>query len=61
MNSGGLGVERCSRLVVSAFTTVRNRLQPFACVRGIGRLGAARGKLLERVFHGSATCQILVK
>ena len=32
-NSGGLGVESCSRSVVSMFATVRNRPQPFATVR----------------------------
>ena len=32
-NSGGLGVEPCSRPVVSMFATVRNRPQPFATVR----------------------------
>ena len=32
-NSGGLGVEPCSRPVVSTSATVRNRPQPFATVR----------------------------
>ena len=32
-NSGGLGVEPCSRPVVSKFATVRNRSQPSATVR----------------------------
>ena len=32
-NSGGLGVESCSRSVASMFATVRNRPQPSATVR----------------------------
>ena len=32
-NSGGLGVEPCSRPVVSMFATVRNRSQPSAVER----------------------------
>ena len=32
-NSEGLGVEPCSRPVVSKFATVRNRSQPFAVER----------------------------
>ena len=32
-NSGGLGVEPCSRPVVSKFATVRNRSQPSAVER----------------------------
>ena len=32
-NSGGLGVEPCSRPVVSTSATVRNRPQPFTTVR----------------------------
>ena len=36
-NSGGLGVESCSRPVASMFATVRNRSQPFATVRNLSQ------------------------
>ena len=70
-NSGGLGVEPCSRPVVSMFATVRNRPQPFATVRnrlqpfaGVRSRALRRchwGKLLERVSDGNVTRQIRVK
>ena len=50
-HSGGLGVEPCSRLVVSAFATARGR-----AIRH-----CHWGKLVERVLHGSVTGQIRVK
>ena len=49
-NSGGLGVEPCSRPVVSKFATVRSR----ALRRCHWR------KLLERVSDENVTCQIRV-
>ena len=52
-NSGGLGVEPCSRPVVSMFATVRNRSQPLRRCHW--------GKLLERVSDENVTCQIRVK
>ena len=54
--SGGLGVEPCSRPVVSMFAAARNRPQPFAVERR-----CHWGKLLERVSDESVTCQIRVK
>ena len=56
-NSGGLGVEPCSRPVVSMFATVRNRSQPFATVRGRALRRCHWGKLLQVTFHGCVTCQ----
>ena len=66
-NSGGLGVEPCSRPVVSMFAIVRNRSQPFATVRnrpqpfaGVRSRALRRchwGKLLQVTFHGCVTCQ----
>ena len=66
-NSGGLGVESCSRSVVSMFATVRNRPQPSATVRNRSQPFATVrsrtlrrchwGKLLQVTFHGCVTCQ----
>ena len=66
-NSGGLGVESCSRSVVSMFATVRNRSQPSATVRNRSQPSATVrsrtlrrchwGKLLQVTFHGCVTCQ----
>ena len=66
-NSGGLGVESCSRPVVCMFATVRNRSQPSATVRNrpqvlatVGSRTLRRchwGKLLQVTFHGCVTCQ----
>ena len=60
-NSGGLGVEPCSRPVVSASATVRNRSQPSATVRGRALRRCHWGKLLERVSDENVTCQMPVK
>ena len=54
---GGLGVEPCSRPVVSMFATVRNRPQPFATVRGRALRRCHWGKLLQVTRHGCVTCQ----
>ena len=64
---GGLGVEPCSRPVVSMFATVRNRPQPsatvcnrpqpFATVRGRALRRCHWGKLLQVTIHGCVTCQ----
>ena len=56
-NSGGLGVESCSRSVVSMFATVRNRSQPSATVRSRTLRRCHWGKLLQVTFHGCVTCQ----
>ena len=57
-NSGGLGVEPCSRPVVSMFTTVRNRSQVFATVRSRALRRCHWGKLAQVTFHGCDTCQV---
>ena len=54
---GGLGVEPCSRSVVSTSATVRNRPQPFATLRGRALRRCHWGKLLQVPFHGCVTCQ----
>ena len=54
---GGLGVESCSRSVVSMFATVRNRSQPSATVRSRTLRRCHWGKLLQVTFHGCVTCQ----
>ena len=54
---GGLGVEPCSRSVVSTSATVRNRPQPFATVRGRALRRCHWGKLLQVTVHGCVTCQ----
>ena len=54
---GGLGVESCSRSVVSMFATVRNRSQPFATVRSRTLRRCHWGKLLQVTFHGCVPCQ----
>ena len=56
-NSGGLGVESCSRPVASMFATVRNRSQPFATVRSRSLRRCHWGKLLQVTMHGCVTCQ----
>ena len=54
---GGLGVEPCSRSVVSTSATVRNRPQPSATVRGRALRRCHWGKLLQVTIHGCVTCQ----
>ena len=54
-NSGGLGVEPCSRPM---FTTVRNRSQVFATVRSRALRRCHWGKLAQVTFHGCDTCQV---
>ena len=68
---GGLGVEPCSRSVVSTFATVRNRSQPSATVRNrpqpsaTVRSRALRRchwwKLLQVTMHGCVTCEFATR
>ena len=51
-NSGGLGVELCSRPVVSAFATAVNRPRATAADRGRA-LRPPLGEALKRVLPGS--------
>ena len=64
-NSGGLGVEPCSRRVASAFATVVNRPQPSAAVRSRALrplpLGEAFGEGLAWKRDVSDSCEIARK
>ena len=64
-NSGGLGVEPCSRPVVSAFATARNRSQPSASDRSRALrplpLGEAFGEGLGWHRDVSDSCEIAWK